>query len=175
MINLTELNRYHLFIDSCYYPDQKFLGDFESFEAAGAFIKKRYEAKEASSKQAYAIVTMGDMSPAALSASQGEDPEDICVEFIGNYTQAEYESMKEELEKIEADAKAEYGNDVRLGTIYSEDDEVGIDVEDYGLWDNKLMCWFSCNDLYFIGGRDNNVKWSKSGGSGFEAEDYKAA
>lgn len=174
MINLTELSRYHLFTNVVDYPDQKFLGDFESFEAAEALIKKRLEAKEVACKSAYAILAMGDMSPAGIDASVDGDPDDICVEFIGNYTEAEYESMKDEFQKIEDDAKAEYGDDVWLGKTYSEDEEVGIDIEDYGLWDDTLMCWFQSDDFHFREGRDNNAEWRKCGGSGYEARDYKA-
>jgi len=173
MINLAELKRYHLFLDASYYPDQKFLGDFDSFEAADEVIKKRYEEKQRTCKTAYGIVAMGDMSPASLAESRGEDPDNICVEFIGNFTDQEFAEREEEFREIEAHYKQQYGDEVWLDTIYSEDDEVGFDIDEYGLWDSKLMCWFDFDD-YSIPA-EGNLEWRKSQGSAFDAQDYKAA
>ena len=173
MINVDELKRYHLFLDACYYPDQKFLGDFDSFEAADEVIKKRYEEKEKNCKSAYAIVAMGDMSPASLAESGGDEPSDVCVEFIGNFTKQEFAEQEKEFREIEAHYKEQYGDEVWLDTIYSEDDEVGFDVDEYGIWDSKLMCWFNSDD-YDMSAK-GNLEWSKGQGRGFDAQDYKAA
>jgi hypothetical protein len=173
MINLAELKRYHLFLDACCYPDQKFLGDFDSFEAADEVIKKRYEEKKKNCKSAYAIVAMGDMSPASLAESGGDEPSDVCVEFIGNFTKQEFAEQEKEFREIEAHYKEQYGDEVWLDTIYSEDDEVGFCDDEYSLWDSKLMCWFDFDDCRLPA--EGNLEWREGEGSGFDAQDYKAA
>lgn len=168
MVNLSELKRYHLFIDASYYPDHTFLGDFDSFDEINAFLKKRVEQRNASCKSAYGIVGMGDMSPAGLDATGGEDPEDECIEFLGNFTEAEFKENEEWLREAEESAKAEYGDGVWLSTVYSEDPEVVMDAEEYGVWDHVEQIWYGNDDDRILDGRD----WDKGSGSSIPAEDY---
>jgi|TARA_R100001460_G_scaffold4819_3_gene13663 hypothetical protein len=151
--------RYHVWTDTEFWDEDpeasraEFLGLFNDVEDIIDCVKRHVEKKVQGSKQSYAVVTMGDMSPAGLMATSGYDPEDDEVEWIGRYTPAEAEKLMPEWEK---EYEEKLKNGCWIDTVIDEHPDVGILVEDIDVWDVEANAW-----RQFCDGDEDYDLWRK--------------
>jgi hypothetical protein len=140
------MSRYHVWTHADSWDEDpkrsgaEFLGLFDDVEKIITFLEKRYLAKQAVAKESYAVVTMGDMSPAGLAATGGADPDDICVFWIGRYTAEEAEKLMPEWEEEYAD---EITDGCWISTVYDEHPDIGFCNDWVNVWDTKAGAWRS--------------------------------
>ena len=143
------MSRFHVWIDAdCWDEDPmksgaEFIGLFDDVEKIIKSVTKRLDKKKRESKGSYAVVTMGDMSPAGLMETGGMDPENSCIEWIGRYTSEEAEKLMPEWEE---EYREELEGGCWISTVYDEHPDVGYLTEDYHVWDTEEQGWRGFND-----------------------------
>ena len=136
--------RYHVWIDPSDWdaePERSsavFLGACNDIDGVIDCVKANYERKKRECVDSWAVVTLGDMSPAGLSASGGEDPDDMCVEWIGHYSAEEAQKLMPKWKKEYADY---LNNGCWIDTILDESEGVGLLVEEISVWDEDADAW----------------------------------
>lgn len=151
------MHRYHVWTDAEFWTEDdpsEFLGLFNDVEDIIECVKKYVERKRKDTKHSYAVVTMGDMSPAGLASTGGYDPEDDMVEWIGRYTEDEAEKLMPEWEK---EYKEELKHGCWIDTVHDEHPDVGLLVENIDVWDVEANAWRQFSD-----GDENYDRWRKA-------------
>jgi len=143
------MGRFHVWVNADCWDENpeksgaEFLGLCDDVEKIINFATERLDKKEWESKESYAVVTMGDMSPAGLASTGGADPDDLCVEWIGRYTSEEAEELMPEWEKKHAE---ELAHGCWINTVYDEHPDVGVLCEDFHVWDTEEKVWRGFDD-----------------------------
>lgn len=141
------MHRYHVWTHADMWDEDPeksgadFLGLFNDVEKIIEFLWLRLNEKKFNAKESYAVVTMGDMSPAGLAETRGEDPDDICVRWIGHFTLEEAETLMPEWQKKYAD---EINSGCWISTLLEDEHpDVGFCNDNICVWDTEANAWRS--------------------------------
>ena len=144
------MHRYHVWTHADMWDENPvksgadFLGLFNDVEEIIKFLWIRLREKKLNAKESYAVVTMGDMSPAGLSETGGIDPDDICVEWIGHFTAEEAETLMPKWQKRYAD---ELNSGCWITTLIGDEHpDLGYSNDDIHVWDTEAQAWRSFNE-----------------------------
>ena len=135
-------NRYHIWANNPDWTDDPktngagFIGYADTIDGVINAVSLRLKNKEEKAKPYYAVVTMGDMY-------SEYDPDDIVVEYIGNFTNADAKKLMHEWEK---EYEEELSNGCWISTVMDESPEACVLLEEINVWDGVNKGWFRFDD-----------------------------